>query len=75
MARSGGREKIIFPSFANLEKNLPHKLEAVNSYVELLDKLGAPEIRDIKENERTSLPLNIVEENLKSLADCIKMLS
>ena len=75
MARSGGRAEIIFPSFSKLKKYLPYKLDAVKSYVELLEKLGAPEIRDIKEKDRTSLPLNIVEENLKSLADCIKILS
>ncbi len=76
MARSGGRAEIIFPSFEKLQKYLPHKLEAVNSYVDLLVKLnsGATEIRDIKEKERTSLSLKIVEENLESLADCIKNL-
>jgi hypothetical protein len=75
MARSGGRAEIIFPSFAKLQKYLLYKLEAVNSYVELLDKLGATEIRNIKEKERTSLPISVVEENLASLVDCIKMLS
>ncbi len=74
MARSGGRAEIIFPSFIKLKKYLPYKLEPLGSYVELLEKLGASEIRHIKEKERTSLSLNIVESNLKSLADCINRL-
>ena len=75
MARSGGRAEIIFPSSEKLKKYLPHKLESVNSYVKLLEELGASDICYIKEKQRTSLPLNIVEENLKSLADSIRMLS
>jgi hypothetical protein len=74
MSRSGGRPTIVFPSLKKLNQYLPNKQADNVKFARLLASLGASEILQIDTEQRATLPLEIVENNFRPIADWIKTL-
>jgi hypothetical protein len=75
MARSGGRDFIIFPSLKKMQKYLPAaKHNYVNDYARLILSLGF-DIYNIDVRQLGKLSIKKVEANIDSFIEIIKLLS
>lgn len=72
MSRTAGQDYVDFPSYAKLEKYLPHCEELIERYVNLIYELGGSEIRIVSERKKIPIELNKVEENVEKFCNIIK---
>ena len=71
---SGGRPQVGFPARAKLERYLPRHKKEVDTYARLLSELGL-EFDEYGENQRPSLPRDMVVPALDRLSDCVLALA
>jgi hypothetical protein len=74
MARSGGRDYIIFPSKTKLLNYLTvNKVNAINDYVELVNELGF-DLTTLDETHTGKLRIQSVRDNIFRFIEIIKEL-
>jgi hypothetical protein len=73
MNRTGGRNTIYFPSYKKMKEYITNN-EFVEQYAKLLESLGCTDIKVIDNNEKTSLEIKRVEDNIGEFISCIKLL-
>ena len=73
MYRTGGRNTIYFPSYKKMKEYLNDNV-FTEQYIKLIESLGCSDIRIINNDERASLEIKRVEDNIGKFINCIKLL-